>query len=206
MMFIYENKECSKKVWLVEMKELKPIDYKLLFELMKDSHRSDRQIAKALGVSQPTVTRRRAMLEENYIDGYTVIPKFGQIGFELVAFTFLKNKREYTNSEEKEKALQKLKEWYMKQPNVVLVREGRGMGWDSVCVSLHENYSDYADFMRTQDTELSDLIVESQTFSADLSPGVLIKPFNLKYLANPKSKDKKNCLAPASSASATDSS
>ena len=30
------------------MKELKPIDYKLLFELMKDSHRSDRQIAKAL--------------------------------------------------------------------------------------------------------------------------------------------------------------
>ncbi len=41
------------------MKELKPIDYKILFELMKDSHRSDRQLAKALGVSQPTVTRRR---------------------------------------------------------------------------------------------------------------------------------------------------
>jgi len=39
------------------MKELKPIDYKLLFELMKDSHRSDRQIAKALGVSQPTDER-----------------------------------------------------------------------------------------------------------------------------------------------------
>ena len=46
------------------MKELKPIDYKLLFELMKNSHRSDRQLAKALGVSQPTVTRRRAMLEK----------------------------------------------------------------------------------------------------------------------------------------------
>ena len=44
------------------MKDLKPIDYKILFELMKDSHRSDRQLAKALGVSQPTVTRRRAML------------------------------------------------------------------------------------------------------------------------------------------------
>ncbi len=66
------------------MKELKPIDYKILFELMKDSHRSDRQLAKALGVSQPTVTRRRAMLEENYIEGYTVIPKFGQIGFEII--------------------------------------------------------------------------------------------------------------------------
>ena len=75
---------------LIAMKELKPIDYKILFELMKDSHRSDRQLAKSLGVSQPTVTRRRAMLEENFIEGYTVIPKFGQIGFEIAAFTFLK--------------------------------------------------------------------------------------------------------------------
>ena len=62
------------------MKELKPIDHKLLFELIKDSHRSDRQLAKALGVSQPTVTRRRALLEENYIEGYTIIPKLGKIG------------------------------------------------------------------------------------------------------------------------------
>ena len=60
------------------MKELKQIDYKLLFELMKNSHRSDRQLAKALGVSQPTVTRRRAILEKDYIEGYTVIPKFGK--------------------------------------------------------------------------------------------------------------------------------
>ena len=65
------------------MKELKPLDYQLLFELMKDSHRSDRQLAKALGISQPTVTRRRAMLEDSTIEGYTVIPKFGQIGFEI---------------------------------------------------------------------------------------------------------------------------
>jgi DNA-binding Lrp family transcriptional regulator len=174
------------------MKELKPIDYKLLFELMKDSHRSDRQIAKALGVSQPTVTRRRAMLEESYIEGYTVIPKFGQIGFEILAFTFLKHKPECKSGEEKEKSFKKLKEWYTKQPNVILMQEGRGMGWDSVCLSLHENYSDYAEFMRTHDSELSDLIVESQTFSADLAPGIIIKPFNLKYLANLKMKSRKN--------------
>ena len=79
-------------VKLVAMKELKPIDYKILLELMKDSHRSDRQLAKSLGVSQPTVTRRRTMLEENFIEEYTVIPKFGQIGFEIAALTFLKSK------------------------------------------------------------------------------------------------------------------
>ena len=89
------------------MKELKPIDYKILFELMKDSHRSDRQLAKSLGVSQPTVTRRRAMLEENFIEGYTVIPKFGQIGFEMAAFTFLKSKLKLKQAKKKLKLLKK---------------------------------------------------------------------------------------------------
>ncbi|MDD3792311.1 MAG: Lrp/AsnC family transcriptional regulator [Candidatus Bathyarchaeota archaeon] len=165
------------------MKELKPIDYKILFELMKDSHRSDRQLAKALGVSQPTVTRRRAMLEENYIEGYTVIPKFGQIGFELLAITFLNSKLKYENGDDKSQSIQKMKEWYMKQTNVILVLDGRGMGWDAVCISLHENFASYAEFVRAHDSELSEWIVESQSFNADLKGGLVIKPFHLKYLA-----------------------
>jgi DNA-binding Lrp family transcriptional regulator len=165
------------------MKELKTIDYKLLFELMKDSHRSDRRLAKSLGVSQPTVTRRRAILEKNYIEGYTIIPKFGKIGFEIAAFTFLKSRLNQKTKQEQEEAFKKMNEWYMKQPNVVLVQEGRGMGWDAVCVSLHESFSDFADFVKAQDSELSDFIVESQTFHAVLNPEVAIKPFNLKYLA-----------------------
>jgi len=168
------------------MKELKPIDYKLLFELMKDSHRSDRQLAKALGVSQPTVTRRRAMLEKNYIEGYTIIPKFGKIGFEIAAFTFLKSKLKQKTGQERDEALKKMKEWYMKQLNVLLVLDGRGMGWDAVCVSLHKSFSDFAEFIRAQDSELSDWIIESQTFHADLKPGIAIKPFHLKYLAKPE--------------------
>lgn len=168
------------------MKEMKPLDYQLLFELMKDSHRSDRQLAKALGISQPTVTRRRAMLEDNIIEGYTIVPKFGQIGFEMTAFTFLKTKLNHKKGEEKEQAFNKLKEWYMKQPNVIVVLDGQGMGWDAVCVSLHNNYTDYAQFLRAQQSELADQIVECQSFQADLKPGVAIKPFHLKYLAKTK--------------------
>ena len=168
------------------MKELKPIDYKLLFELMKNSHRSDRQLAKALGVSQPTVTRRRSMLEKNYIEGYTIIPKFGKMGFEIAAFTFLKSKLKQKTGKEKDEALKKMKEWYMNQPNVVLVQDGRGMGWDAICISLHQSFSDFAAFIRAQDSELSEWIIESQTFHADLKPGIVIKPFNLKYLAKTK--------------------
>ena len=167
------------------MKELKPIDNKLLFELMKDSHRSDRRLAKALGVSQPTVTRRRATLEENFIEGYTIIPKFGKIGFEIAAFTFLKSKLKQKTGQEKEKGLKKMKDWYMKQPNVVLVLDGRGMGWDAVCLSFHETFADFADFIRAHDSELSEWVIESQTFHADLNPGIVIKPFHLKYLAKP---------------------
>ena len=168
------------------MKELKPIDYKILFELMKDSHRSDRQLAKSLGVSQPTVTRRRAMLEENFIEGYTVIPKFGQIGFEMAALTFIKSKLKSKTGDEKTEALKKMREWYMKQPNVILVLDGRGMGWDAVCISLHENFANFADFIRAHDSELSEWVVESQTFHADLKAGITIKPFHLKYLITPK--------------------
>jgi DNA-binding Lrp family transcriptional regulator len=168
------------------MKELKPIDYKILFELMKDSHRSDRQLAKSLGVSQPTVTRRRAMLEENFIEGYTVVPKFGQIGFELAAFTFLKSKLKFKTGQEKTEALQKMKDWYVKQSNVILVLDGRGMGWDAVCISLHQDFSNFTEFIRAHDSELSDWVIESQTFLADLKTGTAIKPFHLKYLAAPK--------------------
>jgi DNA-binding Lrp family transcriptional regulator len=176
------------------LKELKPIDYKLMFELIKDSHRSDRQLAKALGISQPTVTRRRTMLEKNYIDGYTIIPKFGQMGFELVAFTFVKSKLKDYKGSDVSSAIDRMKEWYMKKPNVLLTIGGRGLGYDLMIVSVHENYSDFAKFMRENESELSDLTIESQSFRADLTPGLVIKPFHLKYLAklnnSPSPRDK----------------
>ena len=76
-----------------------------------------------------------------------------------------------------------MKEWYLNQSNVVLVADGRGMGWDAICISLHENFTDYTEFIRAQDSELADFIIENQTFHADLKPGLIIKPFHLKYLA-----------------------
>jgi len=57
------------------MKELKPLDYELLFELMKNSCRSDRTLVKVLKSSQPTITRKRAKLEKELIEGYTAVPR-----------------------------------------------------------------------------------------------------------------------------------
>jgi DNA-binding Lrp family transcriptional regulator len=53
---------------------MKKIELKLLPELLNDSRRSDRDLARSLGTSQPTVTRTRIRLEkEGYLKEYTVI-------------------------------------------------------------------------------------------------------------------------------------
>jgi DNA-binding Lrp family transcriptional regulator len=44
---------------------LKDVELKLLSELLKDSRRSDRELAKVVGVSQLTVTRVRSKLEKS---------------------------------------------------------------------------------------------------------------------------------------------
>jgi DNA-binding Lrp family transcriptional regulator len=168
------------------MAKLKTIDYKLLWELMKNSRRSDRELAKVLGTSQPTVSRRRIIIEKSFIDGYTAIPKWEKIGFELVAFTFVKHKIKYAKPEVRAAGFKKVEEWMMKQPNVILAIDGQGMGWDGVCISFHKSYSDFTEFMRKHNSELSELLIETQSFIADINPTTIRKPFHLKYLEKAK--------------------
>jgi len=168
------------------MKELKPVDYALLCELMKDSRRSDRQLAKALRVSQPTVTRRRMRLEKDFLDGYTAIPRFRKIGFELVAFTFVKSRFRSAPAEQKDQAREKGKEFIMNQPNCIFGASGEGMNWDGVCISFHKSYSDFAEFKRTLKVDGSEFFDESESFVSVLSPRTIVKPFHFKYLSDAK--------------------
>ena len=153
---------------------------------MKNSRRSDRELAKALRISQPTVSRRRIALEKNFIDGYTAIPKLEKIGFELAVFTFVKHNIKYAKPEAREAAFKRVNEWMMKQPNVILATEGQGMGWDGIFISFHKNYSDYVEFMKKHNSEFSDLLIDSQSFISDINPTSIRKPFHLKYLADAK--------------------
>ena len=43
---------------------IKEVEWKLISELMKNSRRSDRELAKTIGVSQPTVSRLIKRLEK----------------------------------------------------------------------------------------------------------------------------------------------
>ena len=161
----------------------KPIYNRLLAELLKDSNRSDRELAKILGVSQPTITRKRKQLEDHMIDGYTVVPRWQEFGFEIVAFTFIKHQLKLAKAQDRDEAYRRVKEWMMKQPNIILAIEGQGMGWDGILISFHKNYSDFTEFIKEHNNVFSDLLLDAQSFISSTSPKTTRKPFHLKYLA-----------------------
>jgi DNA-binding Lrp family transcriptional regulator len=155
---------------------------KLLLEMMKNSRRSDRDLARVLGVSQPTVTRTRQRLEKEFIRGYTLVPLFDRIGYEIVAFTFFKSK----SYEENEKMVS-AKEWCEKHANVIFAAEGEGLGKDAIIVSFHRSYSSYADFMRQFTVDCANFALDLQSFLVSIKNEGEIKPFDLKYLSEDKS-------------------
>ncbi|MGA2309647.1 MAG: winged helix-turn-helix transcriptional regulator [Candidatus Bathyarchaeia archaeon] len=76
-----------------EREPLKDTEAALISELISNSRRSDRELARAIGVSQPTVSRIIKRLErEGVVNEYTMIPDFRKLGYNLCAFIFLKLK------------------------------------------------------------------------------------------------------------------
>jgi len=154
----------------------------LLFELLKNSKRSDREIAKVLGVSQPTITRmRNKLVKDDMIQEWTIIPNFEKMGFEILAITCVKVKESRMLELEKKAA-----EYFQKKPNVVMAAGGaQGMGMNGVMISIHKSYSDFSNFLTNHMTTWGDNIDDHCSILISLGQRV-IKPFALKYLAQLK--------------------
>lgn len=165
------------------MAKLKEIDYKILSELMANAKVSDRQLARKLGVSQPTVSRRRVKLERELINGYTVFPKWGELGYTILAVTLVKIKTAIATKDRYMAVRERAREWLKNHPNVILASGCRGSGVDSIMISLHRNYGDYDTFMRNQRLELGDLLENVQSSIVNLAGDEVIRPLHLKYLA-----------------------
>jgi DNA-binding Lrp family transcriptional regulator len=123
---------------------MKDVELKLISEIMKNSRRSDRELAKAIGTSQPTVTRIRNRLEkEEYLKEYAAIPDFRKLGFEIIAITFTTFLHEPT-PQEFGAFRGAARELEKKNPRAVLMAaNGMGLGFNRVFISFHENYSSY---------------------------------------------------------------
>ena len=66
---------------------MKKREKELLFQLLRNSKLSDREIAKKVQTSQSTITRSRHKLEKKIIQSYTIVPDLSKLGIKLIAFT-----------------------------------------------------------------------------------------------------------------------
>lgn len=149
---------------------------KLLFELIKNSKRSDRDLAKILGISQPTVTRLRKILEREAIKQYTIIPNFSYFGFDILALTFFHSK------ELVHPLFDKGKEWAKDQPNVVFISTGQGIEADALMISVHKDYADFVKFYQDFRREWDKYLENFKIFLISLSGSVIMKHFTFNYL------------------------
>jgi DNA-binding Lrp family transcriptional regulator len=113
---------------------------------MKNSRRSDRELARVLSVSQPTVSRMVRKLEKDgVIKEYTMIPDFTRLGFEIMSIDFAKLKKAIPEEELKEIRKQ-VRQTLLKKPESAIVgMSGMGCNADRVIVAFHEDYSTYAE-------------------------------------------------------------
>lgn len=156
----------------------------LLHELLKNSKRSDRDLAKILGVSQPTVTRMRRRLETTgYVLEYTVIPDLTKLGYEIIAFTFMNIIRyDEKTGEPFRKLAEKAHKWAVENPKIILGAAGDGLdGKNCMMISLHKDFSDYYRFVSEFRGKWSSHMRDIESFLVSLK-ATMIKPFSFKHL------------------------
>lgn len=155
---------------------------KLLYEMIKAARRSDRELAKALKVSQPTVTRQRTVLEkEKYIIEYTVIPDLVKLGYDFVAVTFL------SFAEDRPELFAKARQWTKARPSIIFAANGEGLSMNSIMVSVHKNYASYSRLITELRRDWQPNLKNAETFIISLArPELWIKPFSFRYLEENK--------------------
>lgn len=167
-----------------EEKGFRKNELRLMSELMKNSFRSDRQLSKAIGVSQPTASRMRRKLESTgMIREYTMVPNFAELGYEILAITLVKLKNQL-GSEEIHQAKKLIDETLKAMPlEVLMLERGIGGDFDGVIVSYHKNYASQAMFAdllkKTGFVDVDKLM----TFSIDLKDEHQFLPLSLSRFA-----------------------
>lgn len=99
---------------------MKDIELRLISELVKNSRRSDRELARVLRVSQLTVTRTRARLEKEGMIDYGGIPNLAKLGYEIIAVVF--GKRDF--QKHPESIIQTARDFAKRHSNIVFAADG----------------------------------------------------------------------------------
>ena len=175
--------------------EMKELELKLLSELLKNSRRSDRELAKAIGVSQPTTTRLRTKLEkEGYINEYTIIPNFKKVGYSIMAINFIKLDPKVTDCDVEVFKKTHAKTMVKNPFGLVLIHHGIGLGYDTVIVSFHRDCASYDAFRKSTRRDMGEKISEMNTFLINIEENNTLPPtfsFLSRNMLKLDSKNKK---------------
>ena len=121
------------------MVELDDLDRRILKELLKNSNRSYRALARCLGVAVTTVINRIQRLEElGVITGYTISVDYEKLGYELTVIT------EITVSKGK---LLEMEREIAKIPSVCAVYDVTGLT-DAMIIAKFRNRSELSKFTK----------------------------------------------------------
>jgi DNA-binding Lrp family transcriptional regulator len=174
------------------MRKLKDIDFQILSELMKNSKISDRELARRLAVSQPTVTRRRARLEsEGLIQEYTLIPDFTKLGYHLMAITLFKYGQE-ASEQIRQGARQTAMKVVRESPaEMVMAERGTGLGYDGVTISFHKDYRSYVQYKNWVRENNPVKTVSVESFIVNLDDSIHYKSLTFSTLAKHLLKGKR---------------
>ncbi len=167
----------------LDSKEQKNLE--ILYSLMVLGGKSDRAIAKILGINNATLSKRKRKLEqEGYIKEYTIIPDFHKIGKEILLFSFSTTTDLISPQQVKE-----AKELLQKHPEVLCVLDGqdvKGTYW--ITISVHENYENYLNLCNNVKNECLSLphkLPHVETHSFLIATGKqYLKPFSMRNLGS----------------------
>ncbi len=176
------------------MKRTKDIDYKIISELLKNSRISDRVLGKKLGVSQPTISRRRARLEKEGLLEYTAVPNLGKLGFEIMALSFSKWTSEaVTEMLPTEEFAKNVRIFFSKHPNVIFATTGgQGLeGMDSASISIHTDYSDYSSWVKEIKANWGKYISKFESYIISLRSAEVVRQISFKHFGEYMSEAKR---------------
>jgi len=163
---------------------MKEAELKLISELMKNSRRSDRELAKAIGVSQPTVSRMiKKLKNEKYIKEFTIIPDFNKLGYHLLALTFVRLKSGLSTEE-----ITKIRHAGLVMPEdtsleTIMAERGLGFKCDGVIMSFHEDFSSFQNFKKWLKSFSFTDTSACESFVINLKDEIHYRPLTFKTLA-----------------------
>jgi DNA-binding Lrp family transcriptional regulator len=160
------------------MTALKPTDYQIISELTKNPRLSDRQLAKILKISQPTVGRRRTNLEKEGLLEYHGFFDLEKLGFGIIAVVL--GKRDYQKYPKS--MFQKAIDFNKRHPNMIFAAPGVGLGYNVISISIHKDYPDYATFIADMRREAGEGM-QLDSFLIDLHDKEVVQRLSLNRLA-----------------------